>query len=207
MTCAALLFDLDGTLVHSIEAVDRAWATWAKSRGLNPATVLHQIHGRRAEDSLRLIAPHLDLEAEKVRLETIEANDTEGVVAVPGAIELLESLPRTRWAIVTSGTPPVALARIRAAGLPMPSTLVCGNEVLRGKPSPDPFLLGANRLGYLASECIAFEDAAAGLASARASGAKVVQVGPTQFEDQELWISDFTKIVVVNHSGSLRVTF
>ncbi len=101
--CQAILFDLDGTLIDSIAAVDRAWSHWAVRHGLDPAVIVPQIHGRRAIDSMRLLAPHLDVEAEDIWLRSIEATDTEGIVPIAGALEFVASIPRHRWAVVTSG--------------------------------------------------------------------------------------------------------
>lgn len=175
--CRGLLFDLDGTLIDSLPAVDRAWTAWSHRVGLDPAAVLPVIHGRRSIDSVRDLAPHLDAEAEDAWLRARECADTEGVIVLPGARELLASLPEGTWAVVTSGTRDVATARLRAVGIEPPPASVFGDEVAIGKPDPAPFLLGASRLGFSPRECVAFEDAPAGLASAVASGCVVVSVG------------------------------
>jgi sugar-phosphatase len=175
--CAGVLFDLDGTLVDSIQAVNRAWTTLAKRHNLDPFEVLERIHGRRALDSLKLFLEDSVAEAESLWLREQEVLDTHGVCALPGAVELIASLPPDRWAIVTSGTSDVARARLKAAGIPEPRVTVFGEEVDRGKPAPDPYLLGAERLGLAAQHIVAFEDTHAGLESIRSAGMTAIAVG------------------------------
>jgi sugar-phosphatase len=177
LTAKALLFDLDGTLVHSLPAVERAWKTFARRHALDETNIFERIHGRRSIDSIRQLLPHVDPEVEDAFIRNLEATDTEGVHALPGAVELLESLEPGRWAIVTSGTSDVAMARWRAAGLPRPTVFVYGEEVANGKPAPDPFLLGAKKLGVEPESCLGFEDASAGMASIFAAGMQGVGVG------------------------------
>jgi sugar-phosphatase len=181
-SCRALLFDLDGTVVSSLPAVDRAWSLWAESRGLVPAEILHKIHGRRSLDSLRELVPHLDTEAENLRLRELECSILEGVTEMPGAGSFLRSLPIDRFAYVTSGTQDVATARLRYVNFPIPTIAVYGDDVANGKPAPDPFALAAHRLGVDPADCIAFEDTAAGFASASAAGCQVVMFGELQPE-------------------------
>ncbi len=152
MECKGFLFDLDGTLVDSLPAVERAWINWAKRRGINPQDVLDFIHGKQAITSLRHFMPGESEEAiqqEFLLLEQVEAQDTDGVTALPGAAALLERLNRLDipWAIVTSGSIPVATARRNAGGLPQPEVFITAEQVKHGKPQPDAYLLGAERLG------------------------------------------------------------
>lgn len=177
LRCRGLLFDLDGTLIDSLHAVDRAWTTWAIRHGLEPSDVLPLIHGRRSIESIRAIMPDIDAEAEDLVLRQIESSDTSGVVALPGAAALLEQLPPDRWGIVTSGTSDVARARLRATGIPIPPAAVFGEDVTFGKPHPEPYLLGASYLGLDPSDVVAFEDTRAGLQSIQAAGMRHVSVG------------------------------
>lgn len=181
-----LLFDLDGTLVDSLSAVDRAWSRFAAKHGFEDAYVKARIHGRRSIDSIRELVPHLDAHEEDAWLRGLESTDTEGVVALPGAKALLESLPLDRWCVVTSGTSDVARARIAATGLPLPRFAVFGEDVENGKPHPEPFARGARLLGYEPADCVGFEDTDAGLASVRASGARPVAVGRLPVPDLTL---------------------
>ena len=160
MRCKGFLFDLDGTLVDSLPAVERAWSNWARRHGLSPEEVLAFIHGKQAITSLRHFMAgksEADIAAEFTRLEHIEATETEGITALPGAIALLNHLNKAGipWAIVTSGSMPVARARHKIAGLPAPEVFVTAERVKRGKPEPDAYLLGAQLLGLAPQECVA----------------------------------------------------
>jgi sugar-phosphatase len=172
--CAALLFDMDGVLIDSTPAVARVWSGWARERGFDPAEVVARAHGRPSLTTVREYLPHADHEAENREVERREIEDLEGVVPLPGALDLLRNLPSNRWTIVTSCTRTLAIVRIKAAGLPLPDQIVTSNDILHGKPSPDPYLKGAAVLGFPASECVVVEDAPAGIVSGKAAGAKVI---------------------------------
>jgi mannitol-1-/sugar-/sorbitol-6-phosphatase len=193
--CRAVLFDLDGVLVDSTPAVARVWAWWARAHGFDPDEVVRKAHGRPSIATIRELLPGADHAAEDREVERREIADIEGVVPLPGAVELLQGLPRERWAIVTSCTRPLAGVRIAAAGLPKPKYLVTSTEVKHGKPDPEPYLKGAQLLGVPASECIVIEDAPAGIRAGKAAGARVVALRTTA-SDAELqqagadWIVD-----------------
>lgn len=175
----ALLFDLDGVLVDSTANVERHWRDWATSNGLDVERILSVVHGRRAIDSIREQAPHLDAERELAKLVEAEMRDTSGILVFPGAAALLASIPRGRWAIVTSGTHGVASARLRAAALPIPDVLVTADRVKRGKPDPEGYLAAAEALGMAAAGCIVVEDAPAGVEAARRAGMRCVAITTT----------------------------
>ena len=172
--CAALLFDLDGVLINSTPAVARVWSRWAVEHGFNPEEVVHRAHGRPSLTTVREYLPDSDHEAENREVERREIEDLEGVVPLPGALDLLASLHENRWTIVTSCTRPLAEVRIRAAGLPLPKKLITSNDITHGKPHPEPFLKGASILGFPPSECIVFEDVPAGVRAGKGAGARVV---------------------------------
>ncbi len=174
--CRVLLFDLDGTLIDSLPAVDRAWGKWCERHGLDPNEVIPKIHGRRSIDSIRMLRPDLDAETEDAWLRQMESSDTEGVTALPGTTDFIASLGDAPFAYVTSGTSDVAGARLRAVGLPVPDTSVYGEDILNGKPAPDPFLEGARRLGIPPHDCLVFEDTVAGIRGAKAAGMRVVGI-------------------------------
>jgi mannitol-1-/sugar-/sorbitol-6-phosphatase len=174
VSAQALLFDLDGVLINSIPAVERVWSRWAEERGFNVQEVLHRAHGRPSIETLRYLLPEADHEAENRLVEQAEIADVADIVPLPGVTELLATLPRDRWAIVTSCTRPLAEVRIRAAGLPTPGLFITANDITRGKPDPEPYQKGAMGLGFAPEECIVVEDALAGIASGRNAGARLI---------------------------------
>jgi len=179
-TYDALLFDMDGTIVNSIAVAERVWAAWAEQHGLDVASFLPTIHGRRGIETItRLRLPGVDPQAEVEALLLAEIDDVDGIEAIEGAVVFLTSLPPDRWAIVTSAPRELAVRRLEAAGLPIPAVFVTAEDVERGKPAPDCFLLAAERLGKKIEDCLVFEDAPAGIQAGEAAGAAVVVVTTT----------------------------
>jgi mannitol-1-/sugar-/sorbitol-6-phosphatase len=178
-SCSAILFDLDGVLVDSTRQVDREWREWARRKCVNGDAIMAIAHGVRTIEVIRRVAPHLDAEAEAAAIENREASDQSGVVVMPGALELVQSIPDSRWGVVTSGSRPLARNRLRYCGLPVPEVLVSSDDVTHGKPHPEPYLKGAEWLGLKPSECLVIEDAPAGIQSGRAAGMKVIGLAST----------------------------
>ena len=210
--CKAILFDLDGTLVDSTASVERCWRRWTDRAGLNFEEVMAIAHGRPAAESLQLVAPHLSLAEEAAWLEDQEANDAHTVEIIEGAQSLLQSLPQSHWCIVTSGTDRLARARIHHGGLPMPNILVTADDVQHGKPDPEPYLIGADRMNLQPADCVVVEDSAAGVASAKAAGIRVIAVttthAPEALQDADLILNSLLDLQVnfsANGSGTLWV--
>ncbi|HEX3353553.1 MAG TPA: HAD family hydrolase [Terriglobales bacterium] len=178
-SCLAILFDLDGVLMDSTGSVTRQWSLWAREQNIDPQVVVEIAHGVRTIEVVRRLAPHLDAEAEVKRLEKREADDQEGVSVMPGAADLLKSIPQGRWCVVTSGTRYLATARLRLGQLPIPEVLVSADDVSRGKPDPQPYLMGAKLLGMNPAECLVIEDAPAGIRAAHAGGMKAIAITST----------------------------
>lgn len=180
-TFVAVLFDMDGTLIDSIAAVERCWVRWAEEFGLDVAQ-LAGYHGVPARGiAERLLEPAF-VDAAVARIEQLEMADTAGIAVLPGTLDALAVLTGAtpqRCAIATSCTAPLARARVAAAGLPVPEVLVTASDVSRGKPAPDPYLLAADRLGVDPADCLVVEDAPAGLESARAAGCATLAVSLT----------------------------
>jgi len=174
----AVLFDLDGVLVDSTASVTRSWSRWAVEYGVS-AQALQENHGQPAQALVERLLGAEQVAAGLARIEDIEIEDAASVAAIPGAHEAFGGLPEHRRAVVTSGTPPIATARLRTAGFPLPATLVTADDVPRGKPDPAPYLLAAERLGLPPQRCLAVEDAPAGIASAQAAGCQVLAVTGT----------------------------
>ncbi len=183
LTCDGILFDLDGVLIDSTQLVVRHWTGWARKHGLDVADILSISHGMPAAETMRRVAPHLDIAAEAALFAAAEASDPEGVVAFDGARELLLSLPADAWAVVTSATYAVAMLRFEQTGIPVPRKLVTSDQVRRGKPDPEPYLTGARKLGLAADRCIVFEDAPAGIAAARGADMRVIGMATTHARD------------------------
>jgi sugar-phosphatase len=172
--CSAMLFDLDGVLIDSTPAVARVWTRWAIEHGFDPEETVARAHGRPSLTTVREYLPLADHAAENAKVERGEIEDLEGVVPLPGTLDLLASLPPDRWTIVTSCTRALAEVRIRAAGLPLPANLVTSTDIVHGKPHPEPYLKGASILGFPAAECIVVEDAPAGIQAGKAAGSRVL---------------------------------
>lgn len=182
----AFLFDMDGTLLNSIAAAERVWARWALRHGLDLETFLPTIHGMRAIETIRKLGlPDIDLEGEVHALTLAEIDDVEGIEAIAGASAFLQSLPTDRWGIVTSAPRRLAERRLQAAGLPLPPLFITGEDVENGKPAPDCFLLGAERLGQKPEDCLVFEDAPAGIRAAEAAGTALVVINVTHRHPME----------------------
>ena len=177
-TYAAFLFDMDGTLLDSSAVVHRVWGSWAERHGIDAERLLANVHGVRSEDTIRRFAgATVDVAKENQWILEAEINDVEGVVALEGIHAFIDRLNPGTWAIVTSAPRALAEVRLRAVNLPIPEVMINAEDVQRGKPDPQGFLLGAQRLGASIGECLVFEDSPAGVAAARAAGARVAIVG------------------------------
>jgi mannitol-1-/sugar-/sorbitol-6-phosphatase len=182
--CAAMLFDMDGVLIDSTPAVERVWTKWAIAHGFEPKEVARAAQGRPSLTTIREYLPNADHLAENREVERAEIEDLEGVVALPGAMELLTALPHERWAIVTSCTRALAEVRLRVAGLPRPVAFVTSSDVERGKPAPEPYLKAAELLGFKASDSVVAEDAPAGIRAGKSAGARVIGISTTTDEEE-----------------------
>ncbi|MHC1479687.1 HAD-IA family hydrolase [Frateuria aurantia] len=198
-----LLFDMDGTLIDSRIAVEHIWEAWCRRHGVDWHYVKSHLHGLRLRDSVRRFAPEgVDVVAETDFLYREELRNTDGIVPIPGAIELLASLPPESWTIVTSADKELARARLGAAGVGEPPLLVGGDDVHRGKPDPQGYIEGARRLGVEPGETLVFEDAAAGIEAGRAAGARVIAVAtdhPEQIPDDIEWVPDLSALLFDGH--------
>jgi mannitol-1-/sugar-/sorbitol-6-phosphatase len=182
--CDAIIFDLDGVLVDSTACIERHWRRWAIRRGIDIEELLRVSHGMRTVDTVRMFAPEIDFVSEAVELEEMESLDTEGVEAIAGAVAMTGALPAESWAVATSGTRSMAARRIAQTGLAKPCVLATADDVKKGKPHPEVFLLAASRLGVEPQRCIVIEDAPAGIAGARAAGMRVIAVATTHAPDK-----------------------
>ena len=204
----AVLCDLDGALVDSTASVIRSWGRFAREFGVS-SQALQDNHGQPARTLVeRLLGPE-HVAFGLARISDIEVADAPGVEPVPGARAFFDSLPEPRRAIVTSGNPAIAMARLRAAGLPKPCTLVTIDDVRNGKPDPEPYLLAAERLGVTPERCLVVEDAPAGIAAARSAGCRVLAVGGTDSEDTltaaDVVVDGLDRVVISVDGDTLRL--
>jgi len=180
LTCRAIVFDMDGTLVDSTALVERIWGDFAAEHQLDVVELLAFAHGRQTHDTVTRFLPRLpEDEARSLTdgLQAVEAGTRDGTVEIAGAAAFVASLPGDRVALVTSANHELARSRMAEAGVPWPAVVLASEQVAVGKPAPDGYLLAAEMLGVDPGEVVVFEDAAAGLEAARASGASVVVVG------------------------------
>lgn len=182
--CDAILFDLDGVLVDSTRAVVRIWSEWAEQKGIEAERVLEVAHGRRTIETVRLVAPHLDAEAETEELQRIEIGNLDGMLEVEGALELVSSIPNDGWTVVTSGPRPLATNRLKHVGIPVPEHFVAAEDVTEGKPHPEAYLKGAEILGASPEACLVIEDAPSGIQAGKSAGMTVISVATTHDEDE-----------------------
>ncbi|MEV5596278.1 HAD-IA family hydrolase [Streptomyces sp. NPDC052496] len=209
ISAAALLFDNDGTLVSSIDSVQRCWARWAGEYGITAEDFARvELHGRPAAEIIADLLPAARIPEALARIEQLEVEDVAGgVVALPGTLELLAQLPPERWAVVTSATSRLAEARLAEVGI-HPKTLIAADDITRGKPDPEPFLLAARRLGVDPARCVVFEDAPAGLAAGRAAGMTTVALTTTHRAGElsaDVLVADLSAVSVQATADGLEI--
>jgi mannitol-1-/sugar-/sorbitol-6-phosphatase len=203
----AVIFDMDGTLIDSTPAVLRAWSTWADEHGLTPGEFVRH-HGVPSAGVVQALLPAERHEAGIARINELELTDVDDIVVLPGAAEALAALVGAKNAIATSCTIPLARARIRAAGLVPPSVLITADDVARGKPNPDPFLVAAERLGADPTRCLVVEDAPAGLEAAHAAGCftlAVVTTTPREALHADAIVDDLSRVEFLSRPDGIRV--
>ena len=201
--CKAILFDLDGVLVDSTAVVERIWRRWAARHSLSAEPILRMAHGRRNVETLRAVAPHLPVKRELDVLGREELKDTDGLVALPGAFELLRSLSDDQWAIVTSGSRALAELRLRHVKLPLPRILIAAEDVGRGKPDRAGYIAAAKRMHTDPGACIVIEDSPPGIQAGRSAGMVVIGLctthGPTAVSGADYVISTLAGLTVDTH--------
>ena len=176
---SAILFDLDGVLVDSLQVVERAWRRWAGEQDLPADEVLAVVHGRTAREVIGMFTPHLDAAEQVALVSEYEARHGGGLTELPGARECIAIACQGRWAVVTSGARALALGRLAAVSLPVPEVLVTADDVTFGKPHPEPYQRAAVALGVPAADCVVVEDAPMGVLAAKRAGMTVLAVTTT----------------------------
>ncbi|MGB3375476.1 MAG: HAD-IA family hydrolase [Microbacterium sp.] len=206
----AVLLDMDGTLVDSTAVVERLWLEWAKPHGLDPKRVLEVVHGRQGHQSMAILLPERDHAINLVENQEMlarESGDVDGVVAIGGAPQLLESLAQHPHAIVTSANVALMTARMDAAGLTVPELAITAESVSASKPHPEGFLKAASLLGVEPADCVVFEDSPAGIQAGLTAGMTVIGVGPhAAANDPAYAVDDLTEITIIERPGGFELT-
>ncbi|MCV2459858.1 HAD family hydrolase [Streptomyces sp. ICN988] len=207
----ALLFDNDGTLVSSLDSVRRCWTRWAVEYGITAERFGRvELHGRPAAEIAADLLPTTRVAEAVARIEQLEVEDVPGggVHLLPGTREFLDALPADRWAVVTSATRRLAEARLDAVGI-LPKSLVAADDITRGKPDPEPYLLGARALGVDPAACVVFEDAPAGLRAGRAAGMRTVALATTHPAgelDADLVVEDLSALSALVTDAGIEIS-
>ncbi|AIV37458.1 HAD family hydrolase [Streptomyces sp. R1] len=207
----ALLFDNDGTLVSTLDSVRRCWTRWAVEYGITAERFGQvELHGRPAAEIAADLLPTARVAEAVARIEQLEVEDVPGggVHLLPGTREFLDALPADRWAVVTSATRRLAEARLDAVGI-LPKTLVAADDITRGKPDPEPYLLGARALGVDPAACVVFEDAPAGLRAGRAAGMRTVALATTHPAgelDADLVVEDLSALSALVTDAGIEIS-
>jgi mannitol-1-/sugar-/sorbitol-6-phosphatase len=211
VSAKGILFDMDGVLISSIGSVVRAWRKWAEIYGLPDAENFEVPHGMRARDIIRTLRPDVDLRQAVKVIQDLEIADVADLTVLPGVKAMLEGLPPQRWAIVTSSSQPLLLARLKAAGLPLPERLISGDMVERGKPDPEPYRRGAELLGFRPEECVVVEDAPSGVGSGKGAGCRVLGVLGThsaaELHEADWVVSSLEEVAVTVGIDGLELRF
>lgn len=206
-----ILFDMDGVLISSIGSVERCWKVWAKMYGVPNAESFTVKHGVRAIETVKLLRPDIDPDEGVRVIEQLELEDTADLKVLPGVRKLLASIPHDRWLIVTSATRKLLLGRLAAAELPVPDRLISGDDVVNGKPDPEPYRKGAEILGLSPEDCIVIEDAPSGVGAGLAAGCRVLGVLGTHTAEElheATWIvPSLENLLVTPNADGLELRF
>ena len=200
---------MDGTIVDSTAIVERAWGWWATRHGISLKEILDFSHGRPTADTMKHFLPGVDSSADLEEMKVWEEEARDGIVAVPGAVDAVREASKGLWAVVTSAPRRLAEIRMAIAGLPEPKVLIAVEDIERGKPDPEGFLLAAHALGVSAADCLVFEDTGPGVKAGLRAGMQVVGLLTTVPREQlssELVVRDFRDVSIVRRGAGFEVT-
>ncbi|KUI60390.1 Glycerol-1-phosphate phosphohydrolase 1 [Cytospora mali] len=208
------LFDMDGTIIDSTNAVEKHWHTVGKEIGVDPEVILQTSHGRRSIDMLKVLAP------EKANWEYVQHMEGllpkihgDDAIEIPGARALLKEVGdrNISWAIVTSGTIPLVTGWIKRLDLPNPEHLVTAESVQNGKPDPACYIMGRERIGLVGDDksVLVLEDSPAGIKAGKDAGCKVLGLVTSHTAEQVRsaqpdWIvKDLESVKIVEYKDGL----
>ncbi|KAK4521544.1 uncharacterized protein ATC70_012160 [Mucor velutinosus] len=198
----AFIFDLDGTLIDTTPQVVKFWTDIALENKLNPAKILETSHGRRTIETLQRWVPKLATKEYVNELEGRLALEKEGVVVLPGVMDLLQSIPAEDWTVNTAGTNLMATTRLRQFNITVPKQMATGDMLTHGKPHPEGYLKAAAILGKDPKDCLVFEDAPSGVMAAIAAGMQCIACTTTHTLEQ---LKEAGATVIVDRLDSVRV--
>jgi sugar-phosphatase len=211
VSAKGILFDMDGVLISSIGAAVRCWKRWAKRYGVPNAEEFVIPHGVRSIDLVKMLRPDIDPLEGLRAIEDMEVDDVADLQVLPGVKALLERLPPERWAIVTSATRRLLLARLKAAALPVPERIISAEMVERGKPDPEPYRRGAELLGFRPEECVVVEDAPSGVGAGKAAACRVLGVLGThsaaELQEADWVVGSLEGLTVTANPDGLELRF
>ncbi|WP_249185496.1 MULTISPECIES: HAD-IA family hydrolase [unclassified Moritella] len=208
-SCKGFIFDVDATLVNTTLVINNIWKKWAGQNGIDFSIVYPHVHGRKISETLELVGSQYANADEENVVKKIAIEAMESATEIDGALSFVENIPKCSWAIATSGPRKVAETSLLASGFKLPMNMVCAEDVIFGKPHPEPFALAAKNLGLKAVSCVAFEDSPAGVKSAKEAGCFTVAI-LTSHKESELVLADlivdgFSDLAIENKNGSYEL--
>ncbi|KAL2889754.1 (DL)-glycerol-3-phosphatase 1 [Ceratocystis lukuohia] len=218
-TFDGFLFDMDGTIIDSTEAIVNHWKVVGEEIGISAEVILQTSHGRRSYDMFKIIKPEIASWDYVCEIEgRIPEKWGDSAVEIPGARDLINVLIKNGapWAIVTSGTKPLVSGWTKRLNLPEPKVLVTAESVDNGKPDPQCYLMGREKLAMADTDkqILVLEDSPAGIRSGKAAGCKVVGLVTSHTAEQVAaagpdWIVEDLKSVAVvkNENGAVTLEF
>lgn len=206
-----VIFDVDATLVDTISVINDIWQTWSTVNSIDFETVYPYIHGRKVNETLSYVNQKLNNEDEISKIKLIAIEKMSYAKPISGAVDFVNKIPSHLWGIATSGPYDIAKKSLSSSGFTLPNVMVCGENVQRGKPNPEPFITAATALGFAPEQCVVFEDSPAGIRSAKDAGCYTVALR-TSHTDDELYqadtiINNFNDIYIVmrNKNTSINI--
>ena len=201
--CKKFIFDVDATLVDTQAVIDNIWKKWCETVGVSYVDMSQYIHGRKIEETLHCISPSYACDVQVEKVKSIALSEMTKAQEISNAHSFIANLSPNAWGIATSGPKKVATTSLLASGFDLPKVMICAEDVLKGKPDPEPFIKAAHALNVTPSECVAFEDSPSGVLSAKRAGCFTVALLTShkedELEDADLIVQGFEYLSVVKN--------